>query len=261
MAERKSASGTSGNPAAKKSAAPTPPTRRPSKSIVNQKQTPWGLIVTTVVIVVLAVGVIGYALVSHKSKSSSTNAAGADVGTCTAMNGTNATTYLNELKCAADINGVTFKPEASRNHVTGVVKYDSTPPVGGDHSAIWADCTGTVYSEPIANENAVHMLEHGAVWLTYNPDLSTADVDTLAKLVQGKDHVAMSPYPGLKSKVSIQSWGYQLFVDSVSDPRLQKFIDVLRYNPKTTPENGAECSDPSFVPSQSTPGHPQEPTA
>ena len=271
MPERKTAPGTSGKPGAKKAGASKTgapntgvlkPAAKKPKSIVNQKQTPWGLIITTVVIVVLAVGVIGYALVNHKKKSSSTtSAAGADVSNCTAMNGKNATSYLNELKCAADISGVTFTAEPNRNHVTGVVKYDATPPVGGNHSAVWAECTGTVYSEPIANENAVHMLEHGAVWITYNPDLSTADVATLAALVQGKDHMAMSPFPGLKSKVSIQSWGYQLFVDSVTDPRLPKFTDVLRYNPKTTPEYGATCSDPSFNAAQSTPGHPQEPAA
>ena len=51
------------------------------------------------------------------------------------------------------------------------VKYDTTPPIGGNHSPYWADCSGTVYSAAIANENAVHMLEHGAVWITYGPAL------------------------------------------------------------------------------------------
>jgi len=34
------------------------------------------------------------------------------------------------------------------------------------------------------------------------------------------------------------------------------FIDLLRYNPLTTPEYGATCSNPSFRQSPSTPGHP-----
>ncbi len=65
-----------------------------------------------------------------------------------------------------------------------------------------------------------------------------AELDTLAKYVSGQDRMAMSPYPGLKTTISLQAWGYQLFVDSATDPRIQQFIDALRYNPKTTPEYG-----------------------
>jgi hypothetical protein len=46
-------------------------------------------------------------------------------------------------------------------------------------------------------------------------------------------------------------------VSSPSDARIAQFIKVLKYNPKTTPEN-ASCSDPYFKVSKSTPGHPFE---
>ncbi len=225
-----------------------PPTKKSGKSIVNQKQTPWGLIAVAAVIVVFAASIIVYAVASRKSSGSS----------CTAMIGTNSTSYLNELKCAQAIQGVTFKQEPNRNHETGTITYDSTPPVGGNHNPYWADCTGTVYPEPIANENAVHMLEHGAVWVTYKQGLDSADVDTLSKYVTGKDRMAMSPYPDLKTNISLQAWGYQLFVDSPTDPRIQQFINALRYNPKTTPEDdaGVTCSQPTFKQHPSTFGSP-----
>ncbi|MFI6012195.1 DUF3105 domain-containing protein [Streptomyces sp. NPDC051243] len=54
-----------------------------------------------------------------------------------------------------------------RNHVQTAVEYPMNPPVGGDHNKAWMTCDGTVYNKPIANENAVHSLEHGAVWVTY----------------------------------------------------------------------------------------------
>ncbi|MGH8961255.1 MAG: DUF3105 domain-containing protein [Jatrophihabitantaceae bacterium] len=227
------------------------PVKKPGKSIVNQKQTPWGLIVTTVVIVALAVGIVVYAVASHKSKPAAN-------GGCTKMIGTNSSSYLNELQCAADIQGVTFKQEPNRNHVSGVIKYDATPPIGGNHSPYWADCTGTVYPNAIANENAVHMLEHGAIWITYKPGLASNQIDKLTKLVSGQDRMAMSPYPGQSSPISLQAWGYQLRVNSASDPRIAKFITALRYNPKTTPEYGASCSQPTFLAHPSTPGHPLE---
>ena len=221
-----------------KGAARPPVKKKPGKSIVNQRQRPWGLIVTTAVVVIFAVAIIAYAVTRSKSSNSSTS-------------------FLNELPDAKAIPGLTFEQEASRTHVTtGGVKYDSSPPVGGDHSGYWADCSGTVYANPIANENAVHMLEHGAVWITYKPGLAKSEVDALAKLVNGQDRMAMSPYPGLKSNISLQSWGYQLFVDKASDPRIQQFIDTLRYNQKTTPEYGASCSQPTFKQHPSTFGHP-----
>jgi hypothetical protein len=113
-----------------------------------------------------------------------------------------------------------------------------------------------VYNHQIANENAVHMLEHGAVWVTYNPKTATAaDIAQLKTDVDGIDRMALSPYAGLKTPISLQAWNYQLFVDKASDPRIEQFIDALRYNPKTLPED-ASCSDPAFDAAKSTPGHP-----
>jgi hypothetical protein len=164
--------------------------------------------------------------------------------------------YLNELRCVAAITGVSFKPEANRNHIEGVIRYDSSPPVGGNHSQFWADCTGTVYPNAIANENAVHALEHGAVWITYRPGLAPAKIDELATFVRGQDRMLMSPYPGLKASISLQSWGYQVFVDSAADPGIGRFINDLRYNEIATPEYGATCAQPLFKAHPSTFGHP-----
>jgi hypothetical protein len=251
---RKSGSASRG-PAGRTATTSTRPTgrppvkKKPGKSIVNQKQTPWGLIITTIVIVLFAGSIVTY-VVANKKTVSKPNAG------CSAMIGSNGTSYLNELKCAADINGVTFKPEASRNHKTGNITYDSTPPVGGDHSPYWADCTGTVYSAPIANENAVHMLEHGAIWITYKEGLATSEVTELAKLVDGVDHMALSPYPNLDVPISLQAWGYQLKVSSATDPRIKTFITDLRENQQTTPEYGGRCDQPTFKAHPSTFGNP-----
>ncbi|MFN2517683.1 MAG: DUF3105 domain-containing protein [Jatrophihabitantaceae bacterium] len=161
-----------------------------------------------------------------------------------------------EVAAAKAINGVIHKSEADHNHVSVPVKYDSAPPVGGNHSAVWADCAGTVYPKAIANENAVHSLEHGAVWITYQPGLAAGQVATLAKLVAGVDRMFMSPYPGLKTQISLQSWNYQLFIDNASDPRIQQFIGAVRYNRDTTPEYGASCASGRFKASPSTFDHP-----
>jgi hypothetical protein len=161
-----------------------------------------------------------------------------------------------EIPAAKAITGLVYRAEPNHNHVTTKVAYDATPPMGGDHAQYWADCTGTVYAAAIADENAVHALEHGAVWIAYRPDLPVDQVRILAGLVVGQDRMFMSPYPGLDRAVSIQSWGYQLKVDSATDPRLAAFVAALRYNPATTPEVGATCSDPAFKTTPSTPSAP-----
>ncbi len=165
--------------------------------------------------------------------------------------------YTNpEIAEAKAITGLVYTPEPDHNHIQGVIQYNTSPPVGGNHSQYWADCSGTVYPNAIASENAVHSLEHGAVWITYKPGLAADQVATLSKLVAGNDRMLMSPYPDLKANVSLQSWDYQLFVDSASDPRIAAFIQALRFNPRTTPESLATCSQPTFIAHPSTFGSP-----
>ncbi|MFY4614573.1 DUF3105 domain-containing protein, partial [Escherichia coli] len=125
------------------------------------------------------------------------------------------------------------------NHVTGPVTYDQTPPVGGDHSAVLLNCG--VYSEPVPNENAIHSLEHGSVWITYDPDRVAADqVTALRKAVPGT-YAILSPYKGLPSAIVVSAWGAQVQLDSPDDLRLSNFIAKYR-KAQTAPEPGAPCN-------------------
>jgi hypothetical protein len=230
------------------------PPRKPGKSIVNQKQRPWGLIWSTIAVIAFAGAVIGVVIATHKSGTSTTNSPGGQ------KVNRNDPYRQPALPAAMAIRGVTYRVEGQHNHVPGVIKYDSSPPVGGNHAPLWLPCNGQVYDHQVANENAVHMLEHGAVWVTYNPKtLSAAGVTKLKTYVQGQDRVAMSPYAGLRTPISLQAWGYQLFVSSANDPRIAQFISTLEYNPKTTPEPTAGCADPNWTTAMtnaSRPGHP-----
>ncbi|WP_246066210.1 DUF3105 domain-containing protein [Geodermatophilus aquaeductus] len=135
-----------------------------------------------------------------------------------------------------------------QGHVATPVEYEESPPVGGDHDAEWADCTGTVYSVDIRNENAVHSLEHGGVWITYDPErVREDDIATLSTLVDGRSGLMLSPRPGLGAPISLQSWNTQLTVDSATDPRLRQAADFLTFNPENTPEPGATCENPTFI--------------
>lgn len=127
----------------------------------------------------------------------------------------------------------------SRFHTQGRVNYPQTPPVGGDHAPIWQNCG--FYNTPIQPEAAVHSLEHGAVWITYRPDLPAAQVTRLRDLARGQTFLLVSPFPGLPAPVVASAWGIQLRVQSTDDPRLPEFVRAYRLGPQT-PELGAPCT-------------------
>lgn len=162
------------------------------------------------------------------------------------------------------IEGVVKVDYAAGQHVgpTQRVAYDQSPPFGGPHDSVWATCTGVVYPNAIRTENAVHSLEHGAVWITYNPDqVGAAQIDQLKSKVDGRPYTLMSPYPGQNAAISLQSWGHQLKVDSADDPRIDQFLAALRLNRYTYPEVGASCSTipGSFDPNNPPPFDPSAP--
>lgn len=130
----------------------------------------------------------------------------------------------------------TFANEAT--HVTGAVDYPQDPPAGGPHSSAWLNCG--IYEQPVPNENAVHSLEHGAVWITYDPALSEADVAAL-RAAAPSTYSIVSPYPGLGAPAAISAWDAQVTLDGVDDPRLADFITTYWKSPNA-PEPGAACS-------------------
>jgi hypothetical protein len=135
--------------------------------------------------------------------------------------------------------GVQTFENLSRNHTTDPVSYQQSPPVGGDHNPVWQNCG--FYDKPIRNENGVHSLEHGAVWITYQPDLPSEQVETLRKLAQSQDFILVSPYPDLPAPVVASAWGKQLQLDSADDPRLEQFVGAFKKGPQT-PEPNAPCT-------------------
>ncbi|MEU3454503.1 DUF3105 domain-containing protein [Micromonospora sp. NPDC006766] len=201
--------------------------RKPIAPVKVSQGRPWGPIALFVAVGVLAAGIIG-------------------VGVYYAFQGSQPW-----QKRADAIKGIVnyrkTDPESLKQaaHEPGKQTYKYSPPVGGVHNATWQRCLGDVYDAPIASEHAVHSLEHGAVWITYRPDLPEDQVEKLATLVRGKDFMLMSPYEGLDKPISLQAWGYQLKVDNADDPRIKEFATTLALN--ATVEPGVPCSSGSYT--------------
>ncbi|WP_258072674.1 DUF3105 domain-containing protein [Rathayibacter sp. AY1B7] len=138
---------------------------------------------------------------------------------------------------AREIDGLqTFDNDAT--HVAGAVDYPQTPPAGGPHNAVWMNCG--VYDEPVPNENAVHDLEHGAVWATYDPELPQSEVNALIAAMPDTYSV-VSPYEGLESPIVLSAWDAQVAIDSPEDPRIDAFVERF-WQSSSAPEPGAPCT-------------------
>ncbi|MFC5186514.1 DUF3105 domain-containing protein [Actinomadura harenae] len=198
---------------ADKSASQKPPAR---KNALTERQTPWGTITFFTVIGLVAAVAIGFAFMQTRSSAD-----------------------------GPKIAGLVTKDETNRDHVTTPVKYDTNPPIGGAHDPLWQNCG--VYTSALRNENAVHALEHGAVWITYRPDLPTDQVVKLSAKVGATAYTLLSPYPGLDSPIALSAWGKQLKVQSAGDPRVDEFLRAFVRGPQT-PEPGAACTGGKATP-------------
>ncbi|MFC4913561.1 DUF3105 domain-containing protein [Actinomadura gamaensis] len=209
---KNSRSGVPGNGSSKPSASRKSGPGRPAprKNALTEKQTPWGTIAFFSVIGLVAAVAIGFAFMQTRSSAD-----------------------------GAEIKGLVSKDEPGREHVATSVTYDANPPMGGNHDPVWQNCG--VYTSPLRNENAVHSLEHGAVWITYRPDLPKDQVVKLSAKVGATAYTLLSPYPGLDAPIALSAWGKQVKVQDAGDERVDQFLRAFVRGPQT-PEPGAPCT-------------------
>lgn len=123
-------------------------------------------------------------------------------------------------------------------HVQTAVDYGTDqPPVAGQMAGATAAC-GTAYPTQPPTEQVMHSLEHGAVWITYRPDLPKDEIAELADRARGS--VIVSPFAGLAAPVSAQAWARRLPLKGVDDPRLDAFVDSYERGAQA-PEGGMGC--------------------
>ena len=161
---------------------------------------------------------------------------GDDAPTATDQSGSSTTVARATATTTRPIEGVqTF--EVVQGHSAGPVSYPQVPPAGGLHNPVWQQCG--FYDQPIENEKGVHSLEHGAIWITYRPDLPQAQIDGLATLARGRNYILVSRWDsGLPAPVVVTGWGRQLQLQSTADPRMAEFI---RLYAGQGPELNAAC--------------------
>lgn len=126
----------------------------------------------------------------------------------------------------------------SQEHVATKVDYPSRPPAGGAHSAQWQNCG--FFTQPVADEAAVHSLEHGAAWFTWQGSLNQSQRSFIQQFVDGNEWVLASPYPEQEAAYTLTAWGLQLKLDSFERDAIEWFLTTYA-NGEQTPEPGAPC--------------------
>lgn len=160
------------------------------------------------------------------------------VGACLAV-------VVVAMSCSGDpagvdlsLDGVDYLAVASREHTDQDLDYPTRPPAGGDHLGIWHNCG--VYTVPLLDEAAVHSLEHGAVWVTYRPDLGAEAILGLTGELVDREKLLVSPHPDQTPPVVATAWARQLALDGPDDPRLKAFIGRFT-DGDAAPEAGVTC--------------------
>lgn len=132
----------------------------------------------------------------------------------------------------------TFEVE-SNLHVDGPVDYPQSPPVGGPHNGAWQNCG--LYLDEVPNETAVHSLEHGAVWITFDPTLDATQTTELAGYASNQTHVLVTPFTGLDAPIVATAWGVQQEFNDATDPGIAEFVERYQLG-SGAPEPGAPCT-------------------
>ncbi|WP_310912216.1 DUF3105 domain-containing protein [Lipingzhangella rawalii] len=147
--------------------------------------------------------------------------------------------------------------DIDRQHYSGTIDYPEVlPPPGGPHNALWLDCG--VYTSEVPTEFAVHSLEHGAVWITYEPSVGSAEVEELTSHYTPGDYLIVSPFTehdnGLAGEpnqpIALTAWGAQLGLDEADAGTIDAFLSEYQEHP-SVPEPGGPCSSgvtPDMVP-------------
>lgn len=126
-----------------------------------------------------------------------------------------------------------------RNHITQGTAgsgYNSNPPTSGPH---WpAPAKNGIYDTQLPDEQLIHNLEHGYIWISYESDVSQDVKDQLKKIVEEDNwKIVLEPRDANETMIALAAWGRVLKLDSPDYEKVRAFIKTYRNRgPERTPE-------------------------
>lgn len=130
------------------------------------------------------------------------------------------------------------QPDKQGGHVAQKEYGGPEPPTSGDHgdTVEWGP-----YTAEVADVNSLHNLEHGGVYVSYQPDLAKDQVELLKKLLfppyADEDFkplkVLMAPREANESPIVVSSWNRSMKLDSYDK---DKIVAYYKSNVGKSPE-------------------------
>ncbi len=137
------------------------------------------------------------------------------------------------------VEGTVDYPIVGREHVpegTTVTTYNSNPPSSGPH---WpAPTKNGIYDSSLSDEQLVHNLEHGYIWISYKSDVGD-DVKNELKKIVGDDtwKIVLEPRDKDETMIALAAWGRVLKLDTPDYNKIKAFIRTYRNRgPEKTPD-------------------------
>lgn len=109
--------------------------------------------------------------------------------------------------------------------------YNSNPPTSGSHYAQPADWG--VYQKELPDEQLIHNLEHGGIWISYKyiDEKTKSDLEAIGKRYPGS--VIVTPRSANDAKIVLASWGRLEKLESFDET---KIVDFIKANKNKSPE-------------------------
>ena len=139
-----------------------------------------------------------------------------------------------------------FYEEQNREHIAVGAEHpahNSNPPSGGWHYSLTS--RKGFFDEPIPDENAIHNLEHGDVWIAYHPRISEDAKKELKKF--GFSKIVITPREANETDIALVAWervdAFNLENGVVPDARIHDFIKRYRNKgPEKIPAGAMEST-------------------
>jgi len=104
--------------------------------------------------------------------------------------------------------------------------YNSNPPTSGDHwpqPAAWG-----IYKATLPDEQLVHNLEHGGIWISYQPDkVDQATINQLEDFAKRYAKIIVEPRPQDDAPIALAAWTRLQNLDHYDETTILKFINAL----------------------------------
>lgn len=116
--------------------------------------------------------------------------------------------------------------------------YNSNPPSSGWHYPRPAQ--SGIYDTEFSDEQLIHNLEHGHIWIAYKPDTSKDQIELLANIAKSYgSKVIMAPRKENDTSIAVVAWQHVFKLTVVDEAQIKNFIDAYRgRGPENIPDSG-----------------------